>query len=298
MRDNNYYNDYNQYDDGGCDNGVYGNDNKKKILIIVSVVITVCILIFAGIFLKNKLEISSLQKKAQSLVEMEDYDEALKIYSDLYTKTGNVKFKSDRNQVALKKEVKDTLKDAKEQEQKGDLVKAIVIYKMVPKEDNKNYQFASTQINSLKNDVIRKANSLIASGNNSEASTLLSDYISVIPDDKNAVELYKKASGKSDKEVEKVVVQKNVPVIISDNSGGGGSSANDTARAITNTYQYITSGEANVRSAPSKGAAVVGTVSRGDQVYIYDTYVESEKRIWCKTELGWISYDTMNNTIR
>ena len=285
--DNNFYDDYEEYDNG-----------KKKYFIIAGIVVLVIALIFGGIFLKKKLEISSLEKKAESLVEMEDYDEALKIYSDLYTKTGDVKYKSSRNQVSIKKEVKDTLDDAKEQEQKGDLVKAIVIYKMVPKEDAKNYQYASNQIDSLKGQVVRKASSLIDSGNTSEASSILSDYISVIPDDKKAVELYKKASGKSEKEIQKVVVEKNVPVVISDNSGSSGGSANQTAAAITNTYQYITSGEANVRSGPSKGASVVGTVRRGDQVYIYDTYVESESRIWCKTDLGWISYNTMNNTIR
>lgn len=290
--DNNFYDDYEDYD----------GDKKKKYFIIGGIIILVIALIVAGFFLKKKVEISSLEKKAQSLVEMEDYDEALKVYSDLYTKTGDVKYKSSRNQVSIKKEVKDTLKDAKEQEQKGDLVKAIVLYKAVPKEDAKNYQYASAQIDSLKKEIVRKASSMIDSGNTSEASNILSDYISVVPDDKKAIELYKKISGKSDKEIEKVVVEKNVPVVISDNSGSSSNSspsqANQTASAINGSYQYITSAQANVRSGPSKGSSVVGTLSRGDEVYIYDTYVESESRIWCKIDGGWISYNTMNNTIK
>lgn len=172
--DNNFYDDYEDYD----------GDKKKKYFIIGGIIILVIALIVAGFFLKKKVEISSLEKKAQSLVEMEDYDEALKVYSDLYTKTGDVKYKSSRNQVSIKKEVKDTLKDAKEQEQKGDLVKAIVLYKAVPKEDAKNYQYASAQIDSLKKEIVRKASSMIDSGNTSEASSILSDYISVVPDDK------------------------------------------------------------------------------------------------------------------
>lgn len=289
--DNNFYDDKEDHD-----------DRKKKYFIIGGIVILVIALIVASLFFKKKIEISSLEKKAQSLAEMEDYDEALKVYSDLYTKTGDVKYKSSRNQIAIKKEAADTIKDAKEQEQNGNLVKAIVLFKMIPKEDVKNYQYASSQIDSLKQEVIRKVSSLIDSGNNTEASSILSDYISIVSDDKKAIELYKKISGKNDKEVEKVVVQKNVPVVISDNSSNSDSrglrAANEAASAITNTYQYITSGQANVRSSPSKGSSVVGTLSRGDEVYIQDTYVESASRIWCKTNLGWISYNTMNNTIK
>ncbi len=289
--DNNFYDDKEEHD-----------DRKKKYFIIGGIVILVIALIVASLFFKKKIEISSLEKKAQSLAEMEDYDEALKVYSDLYTKTGDVKYKSSRNQIAIKKEAADTIKDAKEQEQNGNLVKAIVLFKMIPKEDVKNYQYASSQIDSLKQEVIRKVSSLIDSGNNTEASSILSDYISIVSDDKKAIELYKKISGKNDKEVEKVVVQKNVPVVISDNSSNSDSrglrAANEAASAITNTYQYITSGQANVRSSPSKGSSVVGTLSRGDEVYIQDTYVESASRIWCKTNLGWISYNTMNNTIK
>lgn len=289
---NNFYNEYEEYEEY--------DDGKKKYFIIAGIVILVIALIVGVFFLKKKIEVSSLEKKAQSLVEMEDYDEALKVYSDLYTKTGDIKYKSSKNQIAIKKEAKDTIKDAKEQEQNGNLVKAIVLYKMILKEDEKNYQYASSQIDSLKNEIIRKASSLIDSGNNSEASSILSDYISVVPDDKKAIELYKKVSGKSDKEVEKVIVEKNVPVVISDNNSNSSkpSVAYKTANAITNTWQYITSKEANIRSNPSKNSSVVGTLSRGDEVYIEDTYVESESRIWCKTDFGWISYNTMNNTIK
>lgn len=287
------YDEYPEFDDSYNNDG--NNRKNNEIIIIIIAVIVIAAIIFGGIFIRKKFEISSMEKKAQNFAEMDDYDEAMKLYAELYAKTGNIEFKSLKNQMAIKKEVTETLEDAKSHEQSGDLVKAIVIYKMVPREDAENYKKASDQIDSLKRDVVKKASTLIDSGNSSAASTLLSDYISVIPDDKFALELYKKASGKNDQQIKEVVVSKTVPVVV---SGGSSDSANSIAKAITGTYQYITSGEANVRSAPSKGSSVVGTVRRGDEVYIYDTYVESESRIWCKTDLGWISYNTMNNTIR
>lgn len=278
------------------DNTSYYSTNKKKLptpLLIVITVICIIILGVGGIFVKNKLDISSLTKKADSFVEMEDFEGARKVYSELYTKTGDPEYKTKMNSMKINQEVKDTMDDAKKQEQNGNLVKAIVIYKMVPKEDDKNFKKAAMQIDTLKGDIVKKASTFIDAGNNAQASTILSEYLAIEPDDKTAVELYKKVSGKNETQIKEVVVDKTVPVYV--NSGG---SANAVANAITGTYQYITSSKANARSAPSKGSAVVGTLYRGDSVYVYSTYVESEKRIWCKTDYGWVSYNTMNNTIR
>ncbi len=272
------------------------NGNKKKIIITVIAVIAVIAIIFVGFFLKNKYEISSMEKKAENFIEIEDYDEALKLYSELYSKTGNIEYKSLKNQLEIKKEISDTIKEADDQEKRGELIKGLTLYKMIPREDEKSYKIASTEIESIQKDIISKANSFIESGNNSEASSLLSEYISIMPDDKKGVELYKKSSGKTDSQVKEIIVNKEVPVAVA--STNNSSSGNSVADAIKGTYQYITSGEANVRSSPSKGSSVTGTVSRGDEVYIYDTYVESASRIWCRTDLGWISYNTMNNTIR
>ena len=172
---------------------------------------------------------------------------------------------------------------------------------MIPKDDVDNYKVAKSNIERLQTEVVRKANSLIAAGNSGEASSILSEYISVVPDDTKAIDLYKDASGKNDTEIQETVVEKTVPVYVSDPvyvASDPLAGAYNVAAAITNTYQYITSGNANVRSGPSKSAKIIGTLSRGDSVYVYDTYVESESRIWCNTDYGWISYNTMNNSIK
>ena len=282
-------------------NNFYGNGNyhvppKKKLpvpIIIAIAIISLIVLIAGGLFISKKMEISSLTKEAETYSDMEEYESAIKAYTKLYRKTGKHEYKLTISKLKLKQEIKDTLDDAKKQEQNDNPVKAIVIYKMVPQEDEKNYKFAQNQIDSLKSEIMRKASSLSDAGSISQATTLLSEYLAVVPDDKKAVDLYKKLSGKNDAQVKEVVVNKTVPVYV--NNGG---SANRTANDITGTYQYITSSQANARSGPSKSASVIGTLYRGDSVYVYSTYVESESRIWCKTDYGWISYNTMNNTIR
>lgn len=266
--------------------------NKKKLVLLLSV-IGIIIIIVGGFFIYKKMEIRSLTKNAESFVEVEDYDSAIKTYSEIYQKTGSPNIKTTINKLKLKQEIANTIADAKKQEQNDNLVKAIVIYKMVPQEDEKSFKLAQDQIDSIKNMIIKKASTMVDTGNTSQATSLLSDYLAVEPDDKKAVDLYKKASGKNDAQIKELVVNKTVPVYVSDSG-----SANKVANAITGTYQYITSSQANARSGPSKSSPVLTTLYRGDSVYVQSTYVESEQRIWCKTDYGWISYNTMNNTIR
>ncbi len=282
-RDNEEYNDYR-----------YNNKNPKKMVLFVAVgVIALIVVIFGGIFINKKIQISSLTSKAEKFVEMQDYDEAIKIYSELYTKTGDVEYKSKKNQMLLKKETKNILEEAKSNEQKGEYVKAIALYKQITEDDVDNYKLAKSKITSLKSDVLKKASALIDSGNNSSASTYLSDYLNNVPDDKDAVNLMKKITGKTETEIKQVVVTQPAST-----SSSGLNAAKATARNITDTYQYITSSEANLRVSPSKSSAVVGTLYKGSSVYVYSTYIESASRIWCKTDGGWISYNTMNYSIK
>ncbi|WP_101772695.1 SH3 domain-containing protein [Peptostreptococcus faecalis] len=279
----------------------YNDDHGKKsnmILYIIIGVISAIIIVGSGIFLYQKYNISSLNKKAENLVEIEEYDEAIKLYNELYSTTGDVEYKTKKNQLELKSEVKSIIESAKEQESKGEFVKAISFYMQIPREDSKNYKLAEGQIETLKSDVLRKANALIDSGNKSSASSYLYDYVSLIPDDKKAVELLKNVSGKSESEVKQVIISGNTKSNDSSSSSSALNAAHASARGISGTYQYITSSEANVRSSPSKSASVVTTLHRGSQVYVSDTYVESASRIWCRIDSGWISFNTMNNSIK
>ena len=270
-----------------------GLDKKKKLIFIVGGLVILALIVIGGIFAKGKMEISSLNKKAENFVEIKDYEEAAKIYSDLYTKTGDVEYKSKKNQMDIMAETKTNMDEAKNLEQQGEYVKAIALYKQIPAEDKDNYKKASDRINSLKSDVVKKASAFIDSGNTASASSLLSEYLGLVPDDKSASDLYKKVSGKTDAEVKQVITRE-----VTSQPSSNLSAANATANSIRNSYQYVTAGEANVRSGPSKSSSSVRVLYKGEEVYVYDTYVESASRIGCKIDGGWISYNTLNGNFR
>ena len=264
---------------------------KKKLIIIIASIVALILIIVIGFFVKGKLEISSLNKKAENFVEINDYQEAGRIYADLYNKTGDVEYKSKKNQMDIKAEAKSNMDEAKSLEQKGEYVKALALYKQIPPEDKDNYKKASSKISSLKSDIISKASAMMDSGNTTSASSLLSEYLGLVADDKEANDLYKKASGKTDAEIKQVISAQT-------SSSSGLNAANSTASSIRYSYQYVTASEANVRSGPSKSSPSIGVLYKGDTVYVYDTYVESASRIWCKINGGWISYNTLNGNFR
>lgn len=78
-----------------------------------------------------------------------------------------------------------------------------------------------------------------------------------------------------------------------------------TGANLVNKTLYTTSKIANLRDAPTLGGNVGIVLYKGTEVYILETHVESASRTWCKVRaytnegsyVGWISYNTMNNSI-
>ena len=75
---------------------------KKKIIIIIASIVALILIIVIGFFVKGKLEISSLNKKAENFVEINDYQEAGRIYSDLNNKTGHLQNNTKKKQMDIK----------------------------------------------------------------------------------------------------------------------------------------------------------------------------------------------------
>lgn len=68
---------------------------------------------------------------------------------------------------------------------------------------------------------------------------------------------------------------------------------NREVSSLVDTYQFVTSGKANVRSGPGFAYSISYVLHRGDPVYVYDTR-RSDGRTWCNVGDGWISYRTLN----
>lgn len=74
------------------------------------------------------------------------------------------------------------------------------------------------------------------------------------------------------------------------------------ASRIKNTDQVVRAKNTNIREDHSKNSAILKTLLSGTEVHVIDTYVESPERMWCKIRYkgvtGWISYNTINGSIK
>lgn len=74
------------------------------------------------------------------------------------------------------------------------------------------------------------------------------------------------------------------------------------ANKIKGTDQVIRAKNTNMRATHSKNSDILRTLLSGTKVHVIDTYVESPERMWCKVTYdgatGWISYNTMNGSIK
>ena len=68
---------------------------------------------------------------------------------------------------------------------------------------------------------------------------------------------------------------------------------NREVSSLIGTYQFVTSGKANVRSGPGFAYTISYVLHKGDPVYVYDTR-RADGRTWCNVGNGWISYRTLN----
>ena len=82
--------------------------------------------------------------------------------------------------------------------------------------------------------------------------------------------------------------------------------AKAVAGTLVGSTRYVTSDIGNLRDAPTLNGNLIDALPKGTEVYIMDTHVENIKRTWCRVDVyiygdyhytGWISYNTLNNSI-
>ncbi len=143
-------------------------------------------------------------------------------------------------------------------------------------------------------------------GEHEFALSEINKMVNVLPEYKPAIKLKERISlNKSADEKEKLSPseEENLKKIASRKS----KNLYDKSKSIVGTEQFITSIKANVRKEPSRESEIMDNLEKGDSVYIEETHIESDSRIWCKITYsssknkytaGWISYNTLNGTIR
>lgn len=281
------------------DDGYEGGKVKKrnKGIIIVILVILAIGLGVGGVYAKKQYDQKTMISQAEKFVELEDYSQAIDLYSQLYAKTGDEKYKSLKEQTDLKKNVATNMQKAKDAHEQGEDIEALKIYMQIPPESKKNYEEAQKNIGEIKGQLISKMKSLYDTKEYLSARKLASNFLSVYPGNTDADSIANKCTQEIDKEKKAQEAKDNKPkdvetkeVVVYRNSGN--------YNGLVGTYQTIVAGKANIRSGPSKGSSVIGVLSRGATVYVDDIYVESSARTWCHTSRGWVSYNTMNGNIR
>ena len=303
--------------------------NKKLIIAassIASILLLITMILGVSSFKRNQT-----LKQAESLISMGKFEEAIAIYDNLL-------MKKYIPELIVKKDAVIELMESEENLQKGleafdddNTSKSVKYLSKVPKTDKARYKKALEKLEELEESTAIRVEDLIGSGNIDEATKIVNEYLKLSPDSvdmQNAredieakrveIENQAKADEQAKKDQEAAAVEATAKAeqaaaaavaqaAKAEQAAAASYRTNEEARRIASnlkgTYQTIISGEANVRSAPTKKASVIGTLSRGSRVYIYDTSVESSERIWCQVRSdyyssAWISYNTMNYKIQ
>lgn len=309
-----------------------GGSKNKIVLAILSVVVIV-----ASIFLFTVIRENKTIKQADSLVAIGKYENGIAIYDTVLTK----KYSDD---VMAKRENAIELMEANENYEQGiesldnnDRYKAIKYFLKVPENDKKLYEKASVELQDIENRASSDIEELIENKDFDEAYEIVNDYLKAAPGStkinnlketliaaekdvkkKNAVakaeEDKKIAQVKSEEEkqtkaIENEARRQEAIAIATAKNKETEKWELEQARVmgvnLVNKTLYTTSKIANLRNTPTLGGNVLVVLSKGTEVYIMETHVESAKRIWCKVEaytnsgyyVGWISYNTLNNSI-
>ena len=277
---------------------------KKKMVKIVGLVVGLVVLVLVGSFAYKGIRKSNLEKKAEKLLETEDYQEATKEYTKLYKMTGDEDYKEEMMKAQTLARDSEGLKDAQsflaQEAYKGALEK----YLEVKNHNNDLAEEAREGMIDLQEKVGAKVDSYNMASRYGASLKLLEGLLAVDPDNEKFQALKEEALlGQNAENAEKAKVEQEKQEEAARQKKAAQEAENavkrqQAARAaynIVNTYQYVTANQANVRQGPGKNYGVAYVLTQGTEVYVQDTSFDGT-RIWCNIGDGWISYRTLNGT--
>lgn len=270
---------------------------KQKGLVFGLVVVGLIVFSLIFNFGFSKYKYSKLETSAKANLESKNYKEAREKFSQLYEKSSDKKYLDEINKIDKMLETKDLLNKANKKYEERDYETSLANLKEIQTEDDdelrekidglikKNYDGIKSEIMQLK-----------ANNNYEGAINRLSEYLTVDPDNadfKKMLEdlnLEKTNNEKKAQEESEATKQK---ARADELEAQIQRLQNREVSSLVDTYQFVTSGKANVRSGPGFAYSISYVLHRGDPVYVYDTR-RSDGRTWCNVGDGWISYRTLN----
>ena len=296
-KDRNYYE---EDDDNIVKNNSFKDDSmglKQKGLIFGLVVVGLLAFSLIFNFGFSKYRYSKLETSAKANLEAKNYKEAREKFSQLYEKSSNQKYLDEINRIDKILETKELLTKANKKYEARDYEASLANLKEIQVEDDdelqekldglieKNYAGMKSEIMQLK-----------SSRNYDGAINRLNEYLALDPDNADfkkmleEINLERTDNEKKAQEESEATKQK---ARADELEAQIQRLQNREVSSLVGTYQFVTSGKANVRSGPGFAYTISYVLHRGDPVYVYDTK-RSDGRTWCNVGNGWISYRTLN----
>lgn len=245
----------------------------------------------------SKYKYSKLETSARANLEAKNYKEAREKFSQLYEKSSKKEYLDEINNIDKILENKELLNKANKKYEARDYEASLANLKDIQVEEDddlrekvdalieKNYAGMKAEINQLK-----------SSKNYDGAINRLNEYIALDPENADLkkmledINLEKTNNEKKAQEESEATKQK---ARADELEAQIKKLQNHEVSSLVGTYQFVTSGKANVRSGPGFAYTISYVLHKGDPVYVYDT-IRADGRTWCNVGNGWISYRTLN----
>lgn len=267
----------------------------SKLIKFLWIIILILSLSFAGLKLAFRFNDKKLLTSGINSIEEGSYDKALKEFMSIRNKNLS-KEKIDQARALIKSDRAN--KEGDNFIISGDYLNAAKSFRKVIEEDGKNYKSAQDKILGLEKIFLDRAKREVEENNPEKAKNTLSSFLQVIPESAKATALLEELkgqktenSGKIDEKTESEEEDKTRADLVSQ------------GQALLNSYQKVLWDNANLRKGPSINSEIITSLSKGTDLYIKDTKIEGNKRIWCLVETknektgesfeGWISNKVM-----
>lgn len=279
--------------------------NFKIFLKILTTILTVAAILFAGVFSFKffvKIRTSYKLEDARAYVASGKYEKALALYNDIKEKNNKKDINSEIENTKKLLESQKSFERGNDLIMKSEYLAAVKSFKEVIPEDTVNFSNSQDKISELENIILQRAKTNLKNSQRDAALKIVNDYLRVVPESANAINL-------KDMILKNSLDEKSTEEKLNDSLEEGletdSSRAKITKKAenLLNTYQKVRATKGNLRVSPSIDSDIIVVLPTDSDLYIQETKIEGEERIWCKVEAkhattsevfhGWISNKVM-----
>lgn len=171
---------------------------EKKALLAIAAIIAMIIIALTLSFGISKSGLKKMEKEAAAYIAEEDYNSAITVYSNLITKSDNIKYKEKKKELILLSEEYDNFKKGVNKIKDKQYISAIQSLVKIERKDSIYYKRAKKELEAIEKNILEEAQTAIDKGNTYLAASILNDYVRIVGDNQKVDELIKVASGEID----------------------------------------------------------------------------------------------------